>query len=188
MGNKMKYYIYYLSVFLFTFISCNKEENYYSYGMNFLEHTDKYEKENNLVLNLYGINTNWSKNYPSWNNIHLFRTTFYCIENLNLEQTRKKIIHATQEFLFLINSNKSLKPFLYKYPFTYNELHFIIIFNKKNGDYVDKNFISKCTLNDGTINYYTTSNPKELAFDRIHKETYEEALEILKREESKISK
>jgi len=174
------------SILLFS--SCYKKPknnldcDYYKKGIYFLKHSDEFEKNNNLYLERYGLNLNTTMDTPDWNEIHQFKVTFNSLKKLNLNAARKKLLHCIHEYLYLINNDKELKPYLYKIPFTYNDLSFGISFKEKNGKRIKGNYIVMCFTNEDMIYYAKTLEDGSIKF--IHEETNEKALKIVQNQEA----
>ncbi len=179
MRNSIKIFI--LCIFLLS--SCSKNQktnlytNYYIEGTRFLCNTDVFEEKNKLYLASYGINLDATIDTPPRNSIHQFEVVFYSLEKLDMNNARKKLILCAEEYLNEINTNEELKKYLYKHPFTNKEIYFCISFFESNGQRLKDEYITSCALDEDII-YYTVEY-SDGSFERIHEETYEEALGIV---------
>jgi len=105
--------------------------------------------------------------------------------HFNIDQARKQIILQVQEYLKEINSSEEVRAYLVHYPFTYEDLSYGVSFVNEEGGFqkVDKenkyNSIASvlCSSNGVTYNYY---DDPEYGLQKLHRETFEEAIEILK--------
>ena len=109
---------------------------------------------------------------------------FKSYESLSLEECRELYVSCTQRLLDYINNHEEILPYLAIYPFTENEIEFAIAFNKP-GTYerVDNKFIAYVSNINGKVCYRidtgaTDTNPLKT----IHRESYSEALKIVKGE------
>ncbi|NGX41646.1 MAG: hypothetical protein KR126chlam4_01489 [Candidatus Anoxychlamydiales bacterium] len=185
---------YMLLMLMFSLLSCSQngpnsksKYDYYTKGETFIKNeVSKFVKQNDLILNAYGINIDNDSSSPEWNAIHDFYFTFYSLEKVNLQQARKVLINCIENLLNEINNNKELGNYLYTVPFTYKNLDLGIFFFNKKGRPRNENYIYTCAIDEDTI-YYKIAYPNG-TFKRIHEETYDEALKIVEREQSKASK
>lgn len=137
------------------------------------DYSRKLKKERKLYLSCTGGRGD--------DNIDLICLEYDSHEKFNKEQARQLLIECVEEFLQLINQDGKLKPDLSNYPFSYTNLDFILGFFKKEGGFVSKPHIAYISLiNTGEINYYLLNEQTNL-FDHHYKETYEEALKLLKK-------
>ncbi len=161
----------------------NSKYNYYTKGEIFIKNeVYKFAKQNDFILNAYGINIDNDSSSPEWNAIHDFYFTFYSFEKANLQQARKVLINCIENLLNEINNNKEISSYLYSAPFTYKNLDLGIFFFNKKGKPRNENYIYTCAIDEDKI-YYKTAYPNG-TFARIHEETYEESLKIVESEKS----
>ena len=94
-------------------------------------------------------------------------------QTLNIESARKLIVENTQQFIYFLNSNKEIQPYITRFPVTPNEVEISIsgdVRCNNNNDYV-----SMVYTHGGLVTYFTDSmTPPN--YGRIHKETFEEAV------------
>jgi len=168
----MKFYLFaFLLVGVF-FQACStksKEEIAAYELMNSFIKVEK--KENNLCL--MGIGTSMP------DTIHKFNLTFVTYQNLNVNQARILFINSTQKLLDRVNVNRQIRPYLNNYPFNAKNLDFTIMFEDIRGNFVNPPHIAFVSLTDGKIRY-NINDPITDEFNKIHSETYEEALRIVR--------
>ncbi|MES2344556.1 MAG: hypothetical protein V4494_01265 [Chlamydiota bacterium] len=116
--------------------------------------------------------------------LNTFSLHFQCPMILDLCEARNLIIEITQNFLDIVNSDKNIKPYLRVYPFTVNNLDFIIGFTIKN-TYPIEGKIAFIGFNNGKINYATYDHEKKI-LKTIFRETYDEALNAVEQEKNTI--
>ncbi len=101
--------------------------------------------------------------------------SFTCDETIAIKEARNLIVYSTQKFLFNINSNEQLRPYLHISPFHVKDIDLAISFDEiaeKNDQTID--FVS---IHNGQIIYDVSDEVEVLK--TIHKESYEEALKIV---------
>lgn len=107
-------------------------------------------------------------------NIVMLTATFLVEgDDFNISSSRKKIIQGSELFLSQINQNEKLIPHLNHYPFTNKDIEYGVSIYTKEGKWLGYVSLIKGNL------YFSKVN--ELGnLERIHKESYLEALEKLK--------
>ena len=110
-------------------------------------------------------------------NLRALSISFLSEEKLNLDQARKLFICTCEEFLSAVNSDEHVRPWLSNYPFTGQNLEVMLSFKLKNGLRIGPPFVTFVFVSQGMIYYSTYQNEQ---FIDIHKESYEEALKIIK--------
>lgn len=99
------------------------------------------------------------------------------------EFIRQLTIEFAQELLYQINSNEEFRSHLIKYPFTIENVQIIIYNHDKNGGRVYDPEIGVADLTAGVLTYNTYDPESEYCkYKNEFNETYEEALELLKKE------
>jgi len=107
------------------------------------------------------------------------------VGSASIEQARKDIVFLTQDIIRRLNSSQNVLPYLSNSPFNYKQLEYSIIYCKSdlypiiteiNPEYQE---ITYASLLMGKIFYYIKPSKKP-GFEKVHEESYEEALEILK--------
>ncbi|NGX36524.1 MAG: hypothetical protein K1000chlam1_01370 [Candidatus Anoxychlamydiales bacterium] len=180
--------VYTLFILILLLLSCSQKtpksiqkKDYFTKGKLFIKKiVPKIKKQNNFFLNAHGINIDNTINSPDWHSIHDLYFTFYSLRKVNIQEARKAFIDCIETILNEINNDKEISNYLYVSPFSYKNLDLSIVFFDKTGSPRPKKYIYSCTL-DGDIIHYEIANP-DGTFAYIHKETYDEALKIVKSE------
>lgn len=97
------------------------------------------------------------------------------------ESLRKILIEAGQDFLTLINADMAIRPYMEKYPFTIKDISIDLFVMDQNGYDVHEPYIGIADVIWGKLHYKTFKNtemPQKLS---EFEETYEQALEELKK-------
>ena len=97
-------------------------------------------------------------------------------KKLNLEETRVLYVNCVAALLKEVNENEKIRPYLIKYPFTYENTDILIAFRER--DSVPPPYIA-LVLKANEFISYSTYNNKINFFDTLHRETFEEALKIV---------
>ncbi len=99
------------------------------------------------------------------------------------EYIRQLLIEFAHELLNQINSNEEFRPYLIKYPFTIENVQIIIYNSDKKGEMVFDPEIGVANIMLGKLNFRTYDPESEYCKTKNEfSETYEEALELLKKE------
>lgn len=106
--------------------------------------------------------------------------------SLNIDQARRLVVESSQIFLSMINEDKKLRPYLHTYPFTGNNIKISIDFDEPGKTWKDSEEISLVMLLDGKIFYDTHDEEALIRHKSLHKETYEEAVKIVKAEKNEM--
>ncbi|OJU80233.1 MAG: hypothetical protein BGO10_01755 [Chlamydia sp. 32-24] len=102
---------------------------------------------------------------------------------LTKEECRKLLIAMGGDFLQLINTNKEVRPYLYKYPFEAIDININLFIRDEKGNYVEHPNINVADLFLGNLSYETQH------YDRVkdslktiteERESVEDALKMLK--------
>jgi hypothetical protein len=99
---------------------------------------------------------------------------------LELSEARILILEVVSEFLNSINSDKNIKPYLRNYPFDASNIRFLIGFTKNN-QYPIEGKVAFIGFSYGKINYATFDHEND-RLKNIFRETYDEALQIVLKE------
>jgi len=134
----------------------------------------------------YSLITDISKKYPMhyycasgqlMTNVNTMSVDVGIVKLCNVEEARKLVVNYAEEYLYRINHNEKIRPYLTKYPFTYKEIDLLFGFFDKDQKRPDPNYVVMVSLLNGDL-YYYKKNPSSPRHDFIHKEPYEEALKI----------
>ena len=110
--------------------------------------------------------------------------SFHLRGPLSQENIRRLIITLSQDFLNIVNSDKTIRPYFEHYPFEIKDIELSLFFVDSKGVGIQKPNISNAGIHKATLDYQVLnwSNPKI----RISKvvESYEAALEEIKKEQT----
>lgn len=194
----MKYFS--ISCLLFTLlISCNnsktnqstyENQNEVSIYNTIQDFSNRIKKNTGLTLCSYASNHHLPKNYIFKNEIATISVDYKVFKNRNdvisIDEARNLIINLEESFLKEINSNQKTFSKLETYPFNQNLVDVGIYFIDENqidlGQGVSevRFFEGKITYKSYEISEYTEKYPVLGRHFKIHEESYEEALEIVK--------
>ena len=119
-----------------------------------------------------------------YNDIQTMGIEFEYFHLVNLEEARELLVYAIQVFLHNINSNKEVRPFLHNYPFTTKNIEITIWIYQKSGKNPHQGNIECITLYQNKLTYKLTAPSKFELWPILHEETYAEALEALRKQNS----
>lgn len=157
---------------------------------------EKIKPTTNLSFYSYGVNNNLPKGHEFKNDVVNFSLGYFLYKTQNdevsLENARALLLSVAESFLEEINSNSEIRSLLRVYPFDVNSITIDIQFKDENGIDLGKG-ISMAYLSKGKIKYeryeireYRTKYPSIGEHFTVHKESYAEALDIVKSEGSMI--
>ncbi len=153
---------------------------------------EKIKKESGLLLWCYGIN-NGNIDYDEIKNGVVNFSSDYALNKtrqdvVSLDEARVIFVHLVESFLEEINTDLEIRPKLDFFPFPSTRLRMSLIFRDENRIELGSG-VSKVRFSGGNIEYqryeishYTGHYPAEGKRFLMHKETYEEALEIVKKQ------
>jgi len=103
---------------------------------------------------------------------------------LSKEEIRKILIALVQDFLVSVNSNEKIKPYLENYPFEIKNIEITLFFiDSQRMELLDPN-IGIAKVSSGSLSYKILAKTNGiLSIKSLSKESYEEALQILNRNE-----
>ena len=118
-------------------------------------------------------------------NVKVLTLKYLSDRKTTVDEARLLVVDCVEGLLKDVNNHKGIRPYLNDYPFTAKNLEFGIIFMDDNGDFIegDKVLGSVSMIKDQI--YYREGIPKTNRFKKVHEETYEEALGIVREGEAK---
>ncbi len=143
-------------------------------------HFDDQLKKYNIVPSMSGSGMKDCK-------FNLFNIGFSTKKSLNIDEARRLLLLSVKDFLDRLNHYESIHPYLIEVPFSAKMLTYEIYVSGKNGiaefpnGPTKDNKISYVRLGKGVI-YYMVFTTLETETITLHKETYEEALDIVTKE------
>ncbi len=109
------------------------------------------------------------------NNLQQVSIVFSVNKYPTLEESRKELVTGVQTLLHTINNSKELRRYLINYPFTTNNLEFVICFKGADNLYVDPPCISCVALINQTVMYGSYDHMQKKFID-VKEEPYSDAL------------
>jgi len=91
----------------------------------------------------------------------------------SVEETRRLMVKCVEEYLERINDDEDIRPYLSHYPFSSLGVDFDISFQGARGNEIRLAFLSEDNI------VYMVVDPNQKPYIRKHKETYNEAREIV---------
>lgn len=113
------------------------------------------------------------------NQIRMLAISFNYYQDVNIAEGRKLLIQTVETFLSIINADERIRPYLIKYPFDPENIEIRIFIFNKDGSSIGSDRLCVIGIIDGILDYQIHT-PDGLWLERVHEETYEEALEKLK--------
>ncbi len=104
--------------------------------------------------------------------------SFYCYREMSRDEYRKLIIDCSEYYLNKINSSEDLRPHLHNVPFDANNIHLCIYVFSKDRNRFNVGQLSSISVVKGKVRY--TIRETEFTVKTTHKESYEEALQIVR--------
>ena len=109
--------------------------------------------------------------------------SFDLFQEVDLSEARELLVYATTEYLNAINQSREVRPYLHNYPFLPENVKIMIWIHKPDGHDVPIGSIDFMSSVNGRLIYKMTTSIQPYSNKKIHEETYEEALKILKDQE-----
>ena len=101
---------------------------------------------------------------------------------LNVERARQLYIEVTEEYLKRINQNEKIRPYLHNYPFRFDNLDLRISFKDENNKRQSGGNVALIFKGRNHDLYYEGYDLEKDDFYSLHREPYEEALKIVRKE------
>ncbi len=117
------------------------------------------------------------------NNVRMMAISFDFFYEVDIKEARKLLIYANTEYLKTINGSKEIRPYLINYPFTPKDIEIMIWLKEPNGNDISFGKITFLSSYDGVFIYKIATGQGSYSSEKIHQETYEEALKIVEAEE-----
>ena len=111
--------------------------------------------------------------------IQTLSLSFRSYQILSLENARKLLIECVDTYLKKINTSSEVQPFLAEVPFTAHRVNLMFLVLEKNDHFKGANSLANFYIDNGKIVYkkYNTTTQK---LEKVHEESYEEALAIVR--------
>lgn len=112
------------------------------------------------------------------NEIEMLALAFNYFKPLNIEESRKLIIGAVDEFVAAVNADTGIRPYLGNYPFNPRNIEIRIFIENQDYSPPHPGALSVISFLDGVI-YFRIDDPQNGALKTIYTETYTEAVKRL---------
>jgi hypothetical protein len=108
---------------------------------------------------------------------------FQIVGPLPKEELRRILVNSVKELLDGLNNDEKIRPYLKKYPFTSEGTNIAIFVVDKDGmDVFHPNIDVAGVYYSGKLHFNTTDRDNRFEYKTEEEESYEEALEIVKRQ------
>ena len=134
-------------------------------------------KELEKKYNLVPVGTGGSM----MDNIKMMAISFRYFGEIDIDTSRELIVKAIEHYLKNINTNAEVKPYLNNYPFTPGNIEIMLFLTRPNYKDFPPGQLESITAWEGKIKYKANDSTNK-KFISLHKETYEEAVAILKKQ------
>ena len=133
----------------------------------------KFEKKYQMITVGEGAANNGKGKYTE------LTIDFIAYKILPLEGNRELMLNCIEDFLFEINHNEGIRPYLEHYPFTFKDVNICVVFYCQDNDTPYHPNYSCMAFWGGILRYYTTHRSEErYKPETKYEETYEEALKL----------
>lgn len=102
-----------------------------------------------------------------------------CNKEINLTDARKLIVTCAKEYMYEINNNKDLKPYLHNFPFNEQNIQLSIIFRTPSGIDNEIGRLSSVEIIKGKVIF--SVNKTEYTLETVLEESFEEAVRIVQK-------
>jgi hypothetical protein len=113
--------------------------------------------------------------------VEMLALNFFSQTPVDLNGARLLIVESVEKCLTEVNSDPKIYPYLHEYPFTAENLDYLISFKDQNYKSLNPPFIAFVFLTEGKL-YYDVNDPEADKYVPYHEESYEEALAIVRGE------
>ncbi len=97
---------------------------------------------------------------------------------IKVSKSGEILLEVCEGFLKRVNNDRKLRPYLVEYPYNGTNIDIMILFVDPTNNWVMPPYIALAANFQGEVYYRTTNIGRKLV--HLHKETYEEALKIVK--------
>lgn len=102
-----------------------------------------------------------------------------CNKEASIDDARKLIVTCAKEYMFEINNNKELKPYLHNFPFSEQNIQLSIIFKTPLGINNEIGKLSSVEIIKGKVIF--SANKTEYTLETVLEESFEEAVRIVQK-------
>lgn len=143
--------------------------------------TDKYQEELSKELNFKLCGYGGSLMHD----IEGVNQDFNVVLKPDLAEARRLMVYCIEKLQTAINEDKKLRPYLREYPFSKNRIELSIGFINSRSCYEPDSSVDYAFALNGRI-FYSKWSTITNHFERVHEETYEEALKIVSKSYKEI--
>ncbi len=124
------------------------------------------------------------------NRVNAIHLSFVTLGPKSQEELRVMMVTITEDFLKRVNSHEKIREYLVNYPFQSTDLKFRISLMDLDGKAIhnkgkEKELLSDVVLLDGKLSYKIENDDKAY-LQTVHRETYEEARAIVKKQHPEL--
>lgn len=101
-----------------------------------------------------------------------------CNKEVSINDARKLIVTCAKEYMFEINNNKNLVPYLHNFPFNEQNIHLTITFKSPSGINNEIGKLSSVKIIKGKVIF--SANKTEYTLETVLEESFEEAVQIVR--------
>ena len=112
------------------------------------------------------------------NHVRLMTMSFSCFGEISVDRARELLLYCASEYLSAINASEEIRPYLIHYPFTLKDIEILIFIRQQDRREVPIGSLAVATLINDMLEY-KAEQQEASSFKKIHKETYQEALQLL---------
>lgn len=161
------------------------------FGCNFGYNNSNYIRMSDQILNNYIADMKeqyslfcFGRGGRFLDRVNEIDVSFYCVGPKKIEELRTLLVTATEDLLNRYNENKEIRPFLKNYPFSSENCQISICLLDKQGNEIynsgsGKTYLYSAFQSKGVI-IYDIINDEKVASQEVYRETYDEALNIVK--------
>jgi hypothetical protein len=169
-------------IFIYVLSSCSSIEyqspRYVQLAHKITDQTGKQlKKEKGLIL----VGTGGGM----MNDIQMMAMSFFVYQELSLSESREMVVYAAKKYLENINAKEEIRAHLHNNPFTARDIEITLFIYNLDQSSLAPDKIYYISMLKGILSYYAKIPDKTKP---LHKESYEEALEIVNSENNSLSK
>lgn len=106
------------------------------------------------------------------NDVEKLRLQYRCYEQREFDEARAIVLPMAQNLICMVNEDQKLRPHLHNYPFTANDIIFVVDFRNINESYYAPPYLARVYVANGRI-YYQVFNPYTSCMNTMHEEPFE---------------
>lgn len=114
--------------------------------------------------------------------IRMLALSFDYYKIVDIEEGRKLLVAALNEYISAVNADEQVRPYLQNYPFCPKNIQIRIFIRNTDPSFASSDKIQSLSVVDGYLKYYV-NEPNANRFKVIYSESYEEAVQKLSLEQ-----